>query len=234
MNLFGKIGDIVTGKGLQITFKDRQSAGNILATTLKATLKDKKESKVLVLGIPRGGVIIADIIASKLNADFDIVLPRKLRASDSKENAVGAIMADGSIYLDDFMVQSLKVSQEYIKQEKQEQLQEIERRTILYRLDNKNKGNIKDKTVILVDDGIASGATIIVAARWIKTQQPKKLIIAAPVANKLAIELLRKEADYIETIITSSSTFISISQFYQKFEEVTDKQVIEFLDKWYH
>ena len=114
MNLFGKIGDIVTGKGLQITFKDRQSAGNILATTLKATLKDKKESKVLVLGIPRGGVIIADIIASKLNADFDIVLPRKLRASDSKENAVGAIMADGSIYLDDFMVQSLKVSQEYI------------------------------------------------------------------------------------------------------------------------
>jgi putative phosphoribosyl transferase len=234
MNLFGKIGDIVTGKGLQITFKDRQSAGNILATTLKATLKDKKESKVLVLGIPRGGVIIADIIASKLNADFDIVLPRKLRASDSKENAVGAIMADGSIYLDDFMIQSLKVSQEYIKQEKQEQLQEIERRTILYRLANKNKGNIKDKTVILVDDGIASGATIIVAARWIKTQQPKKLIIAAPVANKLAIELLRKEADYIEIIITSSSTFISISQFYQKFEEVTDKQVIEFLDKWYH
>ena len=153
----------------------------------------------MVLGIPRGGIIVADIVAEKLNADsFDIVIPRKFRAPDNKENSIGAISQDGSVvYLDEFIVESLKVPADYIEQEKQEQLREVERRTALYR-PHKQKGyEIREgKTIVLlIDDGIATGATVIAAARWLKKQyQPAKLIIAAPVASKQAVELLKKEA----------------------------------------
>lgn len=128
--------------------------GNVLRFTVKRKKKDG--NKILVLGIPRGGVIVADIVAKKLNADFDIVTPRKLSAPNNKENAIGAVMEDGSLYLDDFLVNSLKVSQQYIEREKQEQLQEIERRRTLFRppSSNNNEYNLKYKTVVLVDDGI--------------------------------------------------------------------------------
>jgi predicted phosphoribosyltransferase len=175
---------------------------------------------------------VADVVAQKLNADFDIVIPRKLRAPDNKENSIGAIMPDGSVYLDALKLRWLKVSPEYIEKEKAEQLREIVRRAALYRPDNQEY-NIRDRTVILVDDGIASGATLIPAARWIKKQQPKQLIIAAPVAREQAAELLKKEADQLEFIITPSN-FIAINQFYHNFEHVADEQVIGILKKWQH
>jgi predicted phosphoribosyltransferase len=175
---------------------------------------------------------VADVVAQKLNADFDIVIPRKLRAPDNKENSIGAIMLDGSMYLDALKLRWLKVSPEYIAKEKAEQLREIVHRAALYRPDNQEY-NIRDRTVILVDDGIASGATLIPAARWIKKQQPKQLIIAAPVAREQAAELLKKEADQLEFIITPSN-FIAINQFYHNFEHVADEQVIGILKKWQH
>jgi putative phosphoribosyl transferase len=228
----------------QLHLKDRVSAGKALAMILKAIVKRKKENNdVLVLGIPRGGVIVADLIADKLHADyFDIVIPRKLRAPDNKENSIGAISQDGSIvYLDEFMIQSLKISAEYIEQEKQEQLKEIERRTALYRPDDTNNHHrgreypiTPGKTiVVLIDDGIASGATVIAAARWIRSKyKPAQLIIAAPVASKQAVELLKKEAvgDVVETV-TTPSHFVSVDQFYKDFEQVTDDKVIEILKR---
>ena len=222
----------------QLHLKDRVSAGKALAMVLKAVVKRKKvDNDLLVLGIPRGGVIVADIIANKLHADyFDIVIPRKLRAPDNKENSIGAISQDASIvYLDEFMIQSLKVPPEYIEQETQEQLKEIERRTALYRPAANHRGEYPitpGKTiVVLVDDGIASGATVIAAARWIRSKyKPAQLIIAAPVASKKAIELLKKEsvADVVETV-TTPSRFVSVNQFYKDFEQVTDDRVIEIL-----
>jgi predicted phosphoribosyltransferase len=207
---------------------------------LKAVVKRKKQDNdLLVIGIPRGGVIVADIIADKLHADyFDIVIPRKLRAPDNKENSIGAISQDASIvYLDEFMIQSLKVPPEYIEQEKQEQLREIERRTALYRPAANHRGGYPitpGKTiVVLIDDGIASGATVIAAARWIRSKyKPAQLIIAAPVASKQAIELVRKEgvADVVETV-TTPSNFVSVSQFYKDFDQMTDDNVMEVLKK---
>ena len=240
--LSGFISGLKDGSAFQLQLKDRVSAGKVLAMVLKTGVikRKKKDGRELlvVLGVPRGGVIVADVIAEKLNADyFDIVIPRKLRAPDNKENAIGAISQDGSVvYLDEFMTSSLKVPADYIEQEKQEQLREIERRIDLYKPQKKAiEYDIPPgkSTVLLIDDGIATGATIIAAARWIRKQyQPGELIIAAPVASKQAIELLKKEsvADTVETV-TTPANFVSVSQFYKDFDQATDDKVIEILRK---
>jgi predicted phosphoribosyltransferase len=239
-------------KKFQFRFKDRENAANILAAALEDFLEKedrrgreggRKNTLILVLGIPRGGVIIADIVAKNLKAsDFDIVLPRKLRIPHNEEAAFGAIMEDGTIYLDDRLVKDLDISEEYIEKEKNLQLQEIERRKSLYRNTSKQHerelGNkINDKTiVILIDDGAASGATVIAAARSIRKNSlnnAKELIIALPVAPKETVGLLRKEAaDHVEVVTAPSSFFNSVGQFYQNFQPVSDEQVIEIMKKW--
>ena len=229
---------------LQLKFKDRAAAATILASVLKDTLgntlsqiptyneEQKKEEDIVVLGISRGGVIIADIVARKLSADFDIIIGRKLCSPDSKENAIGAIAEedDTTVYLNQTLINSLQIPSAYIKKEKSDQLKEIKRNIVMYRdkATRRRRLNLKGRTVILVDDGIATGATIIAAIRWIKKQEPKHLIVAVPVAHKQTITLLEKEAiDAIHVITSpSSSNFTSVGQFYQNFDPVTDEQVI--------
>jgi putative phosphoribosyl transferase len=263
--LSGLISGIKDGSAFHLQLKDRVSAGKVLALALKTVVKRKKEEKLVVLGIPRGGVVVADVVAEKLNADFfDVVIPLKLRAPDNKENAIGAIAQDGStIYLDEFMVSSLKVSAEYIENEKSVQTKEIKRRIAMYRGEAvgaaaaaaapslystssqppQQKGYedaypiISAKSIILlIDDGIATGATVIAAAMWLRfNYQPAKLIIAAPVASKQALEMIKKEkiADTVETVLTPSN-FVSVSHFYKDFQQLTDddNQVIDILAKW--
>lgn len=227
-----------------LKFKDRASAGKFLATAIKDTIKNTKllhDKHVTILGIPRGGTILADRIATEMsNSYFDIIIPRKLRAPDNEEIAIGAIMLDGTTYLDQKVLNALSVKDEYLAKEKQLQIEEIRRRQSTYfgtqhrkdepKLDYHNK--IKDKVVVLVDDGAASGSTVIVAARWIRKQQPDTLIIAVPVAPKDTEELFKNEADIVEVITTvSSAKFRSVSQFYQSFDPVTDDAVVDILKK---
>ena len=225
----------------QLKLKDRANAANILGEALKDVIKNKEERKAsIVLGIPRGGVIVGDIIARKLSCEFDIIIPRKLRAPHSEELAIGAVMEDGTTYLNDMLVRELEVSQEYIEKEKAYQTEEIKRRTLLYRnSEEKEKYELinNNKYVILADDGAATGATVIAAARWIKkktttTNNPKRLIIAIPVAPKETLNLLKNESDHVE-IITSPSTsnFKSVGQYYQAFDPVTDQQVIDVMKR---
>lgn len=207
-------------------------------------LKKKDEIKnVIVFGIPRGGIIVADIIARKLKTDnFDIIIPRKLTTPHNKENAFGAIMEDGTTtFIDNRIVDALSISNEYIEQEKERQLQEIKRRVLVYRNSEKlmeysNKINDSNKIVILVDDGAASGATLIVAARWIKNRKEhkfKKLIIAIPVAPMETANILKEECDDLEIITKPSlSNFHSVSQYYKDFKPIADEQVLEILKKW--
>ena len=218
------------GTAFQVKFRDRKGAGEALATVLRFSVKKSKQEKkgILVLGIPRGGVIIADIVARRLNADLDVVIAKKLTAPENKENAIGALLFDGSVYLDDFMVKSLKIPAPYIENEKAQQAREIEKRTEMFRPAGYREYDIQDRTVILVDDGIASGATVIAAARWIRKQKPGKLIIAAPIAQPNAIDLLKKEADSVE-VISTPSNFGSVNQFYQNFDQATDERVVEIL-----
>jgi putative phosphoribosyl transferase len=208
-----------------IKFKDRLAAGKVLSSTLCKYKNDR--DGVTVIGIARGGVIVADPIADKLNAEFDIIVPRKLRSPHNSENAIGAIMHDGSLYLDRSTVQTQdhNISNEYIEMEKSEQKKEIECRLGIYRPYSREY-KITDRTIILVDDGIATGATMIAAARWIRKKEPKRLIIAAPVASKRVIEQLKNEADQIE-VIRKPSDSKPLEQFYQEFAAVLDDQIVQ-------
>ena len=151
----------------QLRLKDRTNAGNILGESLKDIIKDKQEQRenTVVLGIPRGGVVVADIVARKLSCHFDIVIPRKLGAPHNEEVAIGAVMEDGTTYLNEEIVKTLDVSKEYIEQEKAKQIQEIKRRTSLYRGSQKRYELNNMKNIVLVDDGAATGATVIAACQ---------------------------------------------------------------------
>ena len=218
----------------QLRFKNRVIAAKILAGALEDSLGkmklDKKNDSLLILGIPRGGVIVADILASKLpyNCNFDIIIPRKLTAPHNQEIAIGAIMEDSTLFLNDELINELEIDKEYIEKEKTRQLGEIKRRKSLYHDSNEIVYDIKDKIVILVDDGAATGATLISAALWIKKQHPSKLIIAIPVTSRDTLELLKNECDLVVTGTTpSTTTFKTVGQYYQEFKPVEDQQVIE-------
>lgn len=212
-------------------FKDRVNAASILGESLKDRIKAQDRRTAIVLGIPRGGVIIADVIAKKLLCKFDIIIPRKLTDLDNKEHAIGAIMEDGTTFVDEELIKLLQITPEYLEGEKSEQIAEIKRRTSMYVGDVFiREDNLDNKIVILADDGAATGATIIVAARSIRKRfKPKSLIIALPVAPKEIVRLLKQEADIIEVITNPSSNFRTVGQYYQEFNPVSDEKVIEIM-----
>jgi predicted phosphoribosyltransferase len=224
----------------QLRFRNREWAANVLAESLKDILKNEKinSKDIVVFGIPRGGVVTGDIISQKLNAALNILIPRKIASPHNEELAIGAIIEDSTMYLNDDLVRILNISQQYIEQVKSEQIEEIKRRRSLYQ--NKTVDDNfsmthdiigKYETVVLADDGAATGATLIAAARWIKSKNPPiQLIIATPIAPKEILTRLKKEANHVEVIISpSTSSFKSVGQYYQSFEQVTDKQVIEIM-----
>jgi predicted phosphoribosyltransferase len=220
----------------QLKFKDREAAGNILGESLKNSIISEERKNSLVLGIPRGGVIIGWAIANKLSCDFGIIIPRKLCAPNNQELAIGALMEDGTTYLNESLVKELDISPEYIKNEKLDQLEEIRRRTQLYsgKIFNWNQNDLSGKIVILADDGAATGATIIVAARYLKVNKnPRKVIIAIPISPKGTINALKNEGiDQIEVINSPQNrNFISIEQYYQNFAQLTDNQVIDIIQR---
>lgn len=211
-------------------FKDREHAAELLISKLNNEIKDEISKDVVVFGIPRGGVILAYTIYKNRFANyFDIVIPRKLGAPNNKELGIGAIMDKDIVYLNEYVVKALRVSQDYIETEKESQIQEISRRSLLYR-PKQNEYNIKNKTIILVDDGAATGATLVVSARWIRKMNPKRIIIAIPVAPNETVELLKNEVDQVVTIlIPPTSNFTSVAQFYDNFEEITDDRVVKIM-----
>jgi predicted phosphoribosyltransferase len=216
--------------GSILKFKDREKAALTLSSVLKDTVKNIDRDEIVVLGIPRGGVIMARVICKKIGAkSFDIVIPRKLTAPHNPELGVGAIMNDGTLYLNDYVVNALKITDEHLKREKINQTEEIKRRESLYRPDFRPYG-ITNKIIILTDDGAATGATLVAASRWIRKQSPKKLIIAVPVVPKETLELLKRESDDVEAVIVpTTSNFKSVGQFYEDFSTVTDNEVVNIM-----
>ena len=213
-------------------FKNREHAAELLMTKLNNEIKDENAKDVLFFGIPRGGVILAYSIYKIRSANqFDIVIPRKLGAPNNKELGIGAIMDENTVYLNEYVVKALRVPPDYIETEKESQIREISRRNSLYR-PKQDKYDIENKTIILVDDGAATGATLVVSARWIRKRNPKKIVIAIPVAPKETVDLLRNEVDEVVTILVPpTSNFTSVAQFYDNFEEITDDKVVGIMNE---
>ena len=219
--------------------KDRESAGNILGETLKEIVKKEDRNNTLVLGIPRGGLIIAEIIARKLACGLELIIVKRLRSLHNEELAIGAVTEDGTTFMNQLIIEKLKISQEYIEKEISYQLQEIKRLKQLYQHKNKsylesNVIDFKNKTIVIVDDGAATGSTIIAAIRSVrKNMNPKRLIIALSVLPKGTIKILNNEdIDQMEVITSpQNGKFVSIEQYYQNFDQITDKQVIEIIQQ---
>jgi len=205
-------------------FKDRTDAARKLAKKLEWL---KKENPI-ILAIPRGGVVTGNVIASELGCKLDIIVSRKIGAPDNPELAIGAVLHDGSYFPNERITIMLNVPQNYINQEIAVQIKEIERRLIRFR--GSKEYNLEGKTVVLVDDGIATGATMFVAALWVKKQKPKKLIIAAPVGAKETVDNLGEVADKV-VVLHCPSFFNAVGEFYQEFDQVDDYQVQEIMSK---
>lgn len=219
----------------QLKIKNRESAGNILAGTLKDILKKVSGSDLIVVGLPRGGFVMADIIARKLSCNLDMMISKRLRAPHNEEIAIGAVAEDGTTYLNNTLIEELKISKEYIDKELSFQLQEIKRLTDMYYhgkktlLDGKSV-TVNDITIVIVDDGAATGSTIIATSRSLrKKYNPKCIIVAITVSPRSTVDLLRREGiDHVEVITSpSDNNFRAIEQFYQNFDEVSENEILD-------
>jgi predicted phosphoribosyltransferase len=211
-------------------FLDRTQAATILAEKLK--FLTKKQQQLVILAIPRGGVITGDVIASALNAKLDMVVSRKVGAPYNSELAIGAVMHDGTFFPNTDIIEMLRIPKEYIDEQISIQMKEIERR--LRRFRGASKGyyyEIEDKTIVLVDDGIATGATIFAAIEWLKGQNPKELIVAVPVAPRETVDKLRQKVDKV-IVLHAPILFQAVGAFYEDFSQVSDDQVLEIMSKY--
>ena len=204
---------------LSIIFRDRIDAANKLAEKLMWVLnkEQKHSSSIVILSIPRGGVIIGDVVVS-----------RKIGAPIDPAVAIGAVMSDATYFLNEDVMLTLNVSQHYTDAQVNIQLKEIERRLMSFRGSKEYNTKLKGKTVVLIDDGIATGATILSAVRWLKTKQNcQELIIAVPVAPRDTVNRLKQIVGKSDKVIVLNSPepFISVGQFYQDFGQVTDSEV---------
>lgn len=232
---FSKFTDIISSisDGSIIKFKSRETAGKSLFYLLKRSFrKNQNDNKFIVVCIPRGGIIVGDVIARHFGFNLDIILPKRLLSPRNKELTIGSVMKDGTFHLDNFMVNSLKISNDYLEKEKNLKIKEIEQKEILY--GQQIEGNkIESKNIILVDDGAATGSTLIVASKWIKTFQPSHLTIATPVCPKEILKLLKNEVNDVVSLINPiSRNFTTVGKFYQDFLPVKDVQVLNILKKY--
>lgn len=210
-------------------FKDRSDAGRILAQKLSKDVSiPRSHDLAVVLGIPRGGLVTAKEVAALLNLPLDVVVVRKLGVPGDEELAFGAVDLDGNVVFNESALESLSLRSDEINKIKFKELNEAKRRQELFR---KGKGdlNIAGRTVIVVDDGIATGETVEAAINYVKSRSPSRIILAAPVCAPETVERLKPLVDGL-FILKSPAYFMAVGQFYENFPQVLDNQVISLLE----
>jgi len=206
-----------------LIFQDRSHAGNLLAGSLSS--RDHAQD-TLVLGLPRGGVPVAAVVARKLHLPLGILVVRKLGVPWHEELALGAIASGGVRVIHQPVVNSLHLPQQTIEQVAKRELVELHRREHAYRGHLRTPQEISGKTIILVDDGIATGSTMLAAVYAVRQQGARRIIVAAPTASRDACEILAPLAD--ELVIPSRPDhFHSVGQWYLDFPQVTDQEVAD-------
>jgi len=207
-------------------FNDRVDAGKKLAKKLS---EYANRSDVIILALPRGGVPVAFEVAKELNVKMDVFIVRKLGVPGNEELAMGAIASDNIRVLNEDVIRSFQIPQSVIDEVAVNELRELERRERLYR-GNRPKPDISGSTVILIDDGLATGATMRAAAAAVKTKNPAKIVIAVPTAASDTCSAFENEVD--QTIcVATPEPFYGIGAWYEDFSQTTDKEVCELLDK---
>jgi putative phosphoribosyl transferase len=207
-------------------FQNRSEAGQYLATRL-ANFANRDE--VLVLALPRGGVPVAYEVAKALHAPLDIYLVRKLGVPGQEELAMGAIASGGVRVLNEDVVKYLRIPKSVIDLVAENELEELERREHAYR-GNRPEPNVREKTVILVDDGLATGSTMRAAAEALRQQQPARIVVAVPVSAPQTCDEYRMGVDEIVCAVTPEP-FYGVGQWYIDFSQTTDEEVRELLAK---
>src|SRR5260370_6710234 len=208
-------------------FANRRSAGRQLA----AWLQQLREEKPIVLALPRGGVPVGFEIAERLDAPLDIILVRKIGVPWQPELALGAVVdgADPQVIINDKLAAELAVEEDYIRGATARQLQEIERRRQIYR-GSRTPLPIAGATVIIVDDGIATGSTVRTALRAVRKAGARKIVLAVPVAPEDALKELSEDVDEI-VCLSSPSPFIAVGAHYGEFAQVADADVVSLLEE---
>lgn len=204
-------------------FADRDEAGWMLVERLRGEALHRP----LVLAIPRGGIEVGAALARGLGAELDVVLSRKLRAPYQPELAIGAVSEGGEVYLNHFGAAVTEAGDAYIEAERRRQLAEIARRTTLFRA-VRPRAAIAGRTVIVTDDGIATGATMIAALRAVRAAGPRELIVAVPVGSADRIAAIRPLCDRL-ICLHEPQAFWAVGQFYRSFAQVEDDRVVDLL-----
>jgi predicted phosphoribosyltransferase len=203
-------------------FADRIDAGQRLAKALV----DHAGSGCAVLAIPRGGVIVGEVVARELGAPLDVVVPRKIGAPMNPELGLGAV-APGVRVLDPQLIEMLRVSDAYLEREIATQEREIERRLHAYR-ESRPPVDVLGRTAIVVDDGVATGGTAVAALRWARAQEAAKVILAVPVAPAATMGRLAHECDEL-VVLATPEPFFAVGEWYRRFEQTSDEEVVEAL-----
>jgi len=211
--------------GRKVEFRDRQEAGQRLA----AELGHLKEEKPVILALPRGGVPVAFEIAKALSAPLDLLMVRKLGAPGHSELGIGAVVdgSDPQLVLNDEAMEIIRPSSDYVQTEMERQLAEIERRRASYFADH-SPTSVTGRTVILVDDGIATGGTVRVALKALRRSSAARIVLAVPVAPRDTLDSLHDDADEVVCLSTPTD-FHAVGLHYENFDQTTDSDVIRYL-----
>ncbi len=207
-------------------FTDRQEAGQKLVSKLK---QFKNNPHAIILALPRGGVVTAFEVAKALDLSLDLVVPRKISAPSNPEFAIGAIAEDGIGVFDTELISSYGISQEYIDKEIEKEKKEAQRRLKTYR-GNKTPIDLQGKIAILVDDGIATGSTMLAAIASVKAKKAEKIVVAVPVTAKDSLKKIEKEVDEV-IYLDAPLIFGAVGAFYKVFAQTTDEEVVTLMEK---
>jgi len=205
-------------------FQNRAQAGKKLASKL---LSYKATKNLIVLAIPRGGVVVGKILSQALDCPLEVIVTKKIGAPGNPELAIGAVGVVGKPVIDEELAERVGADENYLKSKILNLKSEIKRREKIFRRD-KLPLNLKDKTVILTDDGVATGATMMAAIEITRQQNPKKIIVAVPVIAKDTLEKIEKLADEV-VYLDAPEMFFAVGQFYQDFSQITDEEVRKIL-----
>ena len=211
----------------RIIFENRHDAGRRLA----AELRGYSGQLVVVLAIPNGGVPVALEVARALKADLDLIISRKISISLNPEGGIGVVADDGTVILNEEAVRRIGLNRQQIEYEASKVRADIKQRSLLYKGD-RPPVRINGKTAIIIDDGLASGFTMMAAVESVRHRRPKEVVVAVPVASAMAVKRVEKVADKVVTCYTGFMPKFYVSDFYRYWYDLSDDDVVRYLKEW--